>query len=95
MLSHSELVPLENRQLIDKVLHIANQMFVLKEINGWKEKGAIARMIDPCFTKVDYLTLDQIKIAQGFNYNYAMLTNFIENWGEKIYFDGAEFKQKK
>lgn len=53
--------------------------------NNWATKGAIAKIFDPCLSKVDHLSL--AKTAQIQRLNYPMLTFFIENWGSTVYYD--------
>lgn len=84
-MSTDTIVPRENRELINEVLHVAKMMYDLKETNGWKDEGGLARMIDPCFTIPDSSKADQIKTAS--NNKYPMMTFMIENWGVNIKYD--------
>ena len=65
-------------------------MYRNRDKNNWGEKGAIAKIFDPCLSKICHLGDQQLLIAKTTRIqqlNYPMLTFFIENWNHMVYYD--------
>lgn len=83
-------LPEARKVIINDVLRIANAMFRNSDKNNWGTEGAIAKIFDPCLSKINHSGDQQSLIAKTTRIqqlNYPMLTVFIENWGAKVYYD--------